>query len=1521
MQNNAKPAEELPAWRLRPERLYLSVSVLALGLALLAGEPVAFAQSVTGTGDVSPGIPAPPLPNWDLGGLSLVIGETGAGALTIADGGTVASTGARIGRSGANSGTVMVTGAGSTWSNAGQLYLGVFDTSTGVLTIASGGKVSTSSILLGTHTGTSGTVNLLGDAVSGRGVLETNVVYRGNGTASLNLDGGILRASASEPSFLHNYAVLAIGANGAFFDSNGHDIGIATSFGGTGGLIKLGAGTLTLSGTSTYTGGTTIAGGKLSVSSDANLGDASGGLTLDGGTLLATGSFSSSRAMTLGSGGGGIEVAAGQTLSLSGSISGSSGLTKSGAGRLTLAGTNTHSGATLVHEGSLAIQGAQALSAASDYSFAAGTRLDIASSLGIVTAGSIAGAGRLEIDPDSTLETGATNASTTFSGMIISSGSLRKVGTGTLTLTGENSYSGGTTIAGGAISIAKESNLGSTSGALTLDGGVLQVTGTGLADLSRAIVLGSNGGGFDIAEAGHIFTVTQSFSGAGGLSKAGAGTLVLSGTHDYSGATTVLAGRLVGDSASAFSANSDFTIAAGAVLEAVGGAGVYEVGSLAGAGEVAIGTGSVLVTGSTNVTTTFSGSFSGGGSLEYNGTGTQIFTGTGSLGGGLSVCSCAAGSGSFVIRGGSLTLGDFVMVSSGTLVVDQGGSLDNGSNGFLVRSAVRIDGAGTRVTTGDTFVQGFFDPATISISGGATLTSRASGFGPGPGAGIYGLGASASVLVTGAGSRWSVDGGLEIGGFGGTFAASVTVADGGALVLSSGDVAIDAFGTLNLGAGGKAGTVQLDAGIIRNDGSIVADFTDSTTLAATIDGAGSLTKRGTGTLTLSGTNTYTGGTTIAGGAVSISSEANLGDTSSALTLDGGVLQVTGTTLTELARNIVLGAGGGGFDIADAGNSFTVAQALTGLGGLIKAGAGTLTLTGASTYSGGTTVAAGKLVVNGTLASAVTVNGGVLGGSGTVGGIAVAGGGTVAPGNSIGTLNVAGNVAFAAGSTYQLEINAAGQSDRINATGLATLSGGTVQVLAAAGNYAAGTSYTILTAAGGISGQFAGVSSNFAFLTPTLNYGGQGVTLTMTRNDTGFGPDAGGGGGTGGGGGSGGSGGGGTSGGSGGGASPRPYVAQTRNQGFIANAAERLGVGNPVYDTLVSATAAEARAGFDLLSGEAHAQGVAVAVGESRLVREAVLGRLRGSLLPVPGGEIAAGFSADLPSAKGPVVMPAPRLDERFTLWGEAFGAHANTDGDGNAASLSRRTGGAVVGADMKLYDSGLSSLRVGIAGGYTRSDFDVDARLSSGRLESGHVLLYAGARHGNWRLDGGVGYSFGETNLTRQVRIRGFGDTLRSERDTDVLQAFAELGYAFRFQSFALEPFAQIALLRVSSGSAIEQGGAAALRVASQDQSLGFTTLGLRAEAQLGAMPLFARGLVGWRYGFGDLTPQALTGFVVGTAPARVYAAQIDRNALVAEAGLDWRATASTTLGLGYSAAIGERTRDHALKGRLEVRF
>ena len=540
------------------------------------------------------------------------------------------------------------------------------------------------------------------------------------------------------------------------------------------------------------------------------------------------------------------------------------------------------------------------------------------------------------------------------------------------------------------------------------------------------------------------------------------------------------------------------------------------------------------------------------------------------------------------------------------------------------------------------------------------------------------------------------------------------------------------------------------------------------------------------------------------------------------------------------------------------------------------------------------------MVNGSITGAVTLSGGTLGGSGTVGAMTVASGGTVAPGNSIGTLKVSGNISFASGSTYQVEVNAAGEGDKIVASGSATIMGGTVQVLAASGNYAASTSYTILTATGGVTGTFSSVTSNLAFLTPSLSYDSRNVTLTMTRNETSFGPgDIG----------------------SGSSGTASNYVATTRNQGFIAIAAERLGVGNPIYDTLLSGTAAEARAGFDLLSGEAHAQAVGVMIEESRLVRDTILSRLRGPLLTQPGQQVAASFSADLPGRKGSVTMPAPVPQPRYALWGEAFGGTGNSNADGNAAGQSRRTGGALLGADLMIKEAPGSSLKLGVAGGYSQSRFDLDARLSSGKVESGHAALYAGARFGNLRLDAGAAYSWSESDIRRQVQIRGFGDLLRLQRPGQVLQGFAELGYGFAFQGFALEPFAQLALIRVSTDAGTERGGAAALRVLSSEQTLGFSTLGVRAEAQLGAMPLFARAMLGWRHGFGELTPQAKTAFAAGTTPSVVFAAPIDREALVAESGLDWRISQATALGLTYSAAIGERSRDHALKGRVEMRF
>lgn len=139
------------------------------------------------------------------------------------------------------------------------------------------------------------------------------------------------------------------------------------------------------------------------------------------------------------------------------------------------------------------------------------------------------------------------------------------------------------------------------------------------------------------------------------------------------------------------------------------------------------------------------------------------------------------------------------------------------------------------------------------------------------------------------------------------------------------------------------------------------------TLSGTIGGTGALIKTDSGTLT--GTNAYAGGTSINGGTVAISSDANLGNASGALAFNGGTLQNTANVAS--ARAATLNAGGGTFQTT---GNLTLAGAIGGTGAPTKTDAGTLLLTGNNTYGGGTTIAAGTLQLgNGGTSGAISGN--------------------------------------------------------------------------------------------------------------------------------------------------------------------------------------------------------------------------------------------------------------------------------------------------------------------------------------------------------------------------------------------------------------------------------------------------------------------------------------------------------------------------------------------------------------------
>ncbi|WP_088159684.1 autotransporter family protein [Achromobacter xylosoxidans] len=212
---------------------------------------------------------------------NIYVGFEGTGDLRVLDGASVSTVGSTgsgaaaavyIGKSAGSVGTVTVSSATadiSTLSASDRIEIG--SEGTGTLTITKGGvAVAARNTWLAPAGTSTGTLNLTGDA-SGRGVLETGSVIKGAGDATFNLDGGILRANRDEGNFLNGFDTQAIGSGGAWFDTNGREVGVSTAFSGASLFNKLGAGTLTLAGNSAaFTGNTEIQAGTLRV--DGTLG-------------------------------------------------------------------------------------------------------------------------------------------------------------------------------------------------------------------------------------------------------------------------------------------------------------------------------------------------------------------------------------------------------------------------------------------------------------------------------------------------------------------------------------------------------------------------------------------------------------------------------------------------------------------------------------------------------------------------------------------------------------------------------------------------------------------------------------------------------------------------------------------------------------------------------------------------------------------------------------------------------------------------------------------------------------------------------------------------------------------------------------------------------------------------------------------------------------------------------------------------------------------------------------------------
>lgn len=394
--------------------------------------------------------------------------------------------------------------------------------------------------------------------------------------------------------------------------------------------------------------------------------------------------------------------------------------------------------------------------------------------------------------------------------------------------------------------------------------------------------------------------------------------------------------------------------------------------------------------------------------IGYSGQGTLSLTGgatatIGSIDSGIDESASGTilvdGAGSKLTTNGTDYLGFYggstVTISNGGHYETLGGDLILGYQNTTTGTTLTVTGAGSKLTSPQWLTVGNFGKAGMVVSAGATVSSGTASLAYGVSDGTAGS-IQGSATVTGAGSRWEIDGTLGIGTYGDATEytiGSVTIDDGGIVQVGAtgdGTVHLQRESTLRIGNGGTAGT--LHAGEIQTSGSIVFDHSDSVTFSIPLaddpylGSGGTLTKTGSGTLTLAVSNTgFNGTTTVTGGTLAIGANNRLGATpesakAGALTLDGGTLQTTASFTLSANRGIVLGAAGGALE-TNTGTTLTYSGVIAGAGSLTKTGSGQLTLSGDNSFSGGLRIAQGTLRAQSNTAAlgvgTVTLSGGNL----------------------------------------------------------------------------------------------------------------------------------------------------------------------------------------------------------------------------------------------------------------------------------------------------------------------------------------------------------------------------------------------------------------------------------------------------------------------------------------------------------------------------------------------------------------
>ncbi len=1410
---------------------------------------------------------------FNLAGFSTTIGSlSGAGAialggatLTVGGDGTSTSFGGQF----TNAGAFVKAGAGVLTLTGANTYSGLTTVSAGTLAITNANALG--STAAGTVVASGATLSLVTDAaaqpssffffanepltLAGAGVGGLGALRSDAGSAGgTNSWGGpiTLAADARINSDRGTLSLGAISGAGTTLTLGGAgNLAVSRAIAlGAGGLVKDGAGSLSLGGVNTYTGLTTVAGGSLfnfgaiagRVANGASFSNVAGAVVTGGLSNLA------GTALSDGTINGGVTNAAGASFGSAGIVTG--GLVNSGTARL----ANRVEGTIANDAGSITLIGA--LAAPGAFVQAAGARFDLAGFQAQL--GSLAGAGAVTLG-GANLFVGGNGGSTAFAGVISGAGALVKEGAGVFTLSGANTFAGLAQVNAGTLALAGGRALADGVAVNVASGATLRLDASqriGSLAGAGAIALGANtltiGEGTNAAFPGAFAAAAEPGALAGASAAPSAAGLATSEgratTASNTAGTAILAEDRAAPATSPDGAPAATAANTAGTATLAGAPAPSAAGPAATAANTA-GTATLADAPAPPPASAAGGTLKRGAPVAADGSTAQ---GPGTAGADtagtatLADAPAAPGAGGTLVRGAPL--------AAGAITLERGAPLAAGADVTLERGTPIAAAAADTLERGVPIAAAAAGVPTVrdapsNTAATATLADAPAAAGPtlpttlpttltlvasDPPAVAAGANAPtpAASAATGGGSSVSFSG--VISGTG----ALVKTGSGyqglsGANVYTGGTTILG--GVLALETGGSI----LGNVVVTGPGLFAFNRTDAFTFAGVISGTGGLVQAGTGTTRLTGLNTFTGGTAVQSGRL-IAGAANLpGDVA---ILAPGTLQFDQTA------------------------NATWAGRLAGAGALEKTGAGRLLMTGNSNgFTGATRVLGGELSVNGQLAfSRVTVaSGAILSGIGVVGGIDAQAGSTIAPGNSPGVLSVAGDVTFRTGSAYAAEIVIGTAGDLLYATGSARLAGTLALSLSAQPN-AFDQRYVILQADRGRTGTFdavTGFSGLPAAILGLVEYDATRVLVVFRPRafapllPAGSTPNA--------------------------RAAAAAFDAATATAGFDAN---------PFFP-LYSRSTADIAAALPTFSGEAYAAAARVGLEDERHVRAAALGRLR--------------------SAEGDGV------------WLRVLGARGEIDGDGNAGAVDRGLGGAVLGADAgDLAPDWGGDLRAGAFAYYLASDMDVASRGANADLERVGGGVYAAwtGESAAIRIGASAGRLTGE--MRRAIDAGGVRDFARGRMEGTTAQAFLEISAAFALDGgLTLEPFAAADATRLSLDATTELGGPSRLSLAERDYDVAGASLGLRARSRtdLGdGWTMDLSGAAAARVALGDREIGAAAALAAApgafgeafTVPLDSAAAQVDLDARFATEG-------GLSIGLSYDGLIGSRQSDHA--GRLDV--